>query len=81
MESGISATPIISNADWKNTRTGFHSRQVSDYRAVLSIFEGCINEEDAKRREHYLKTTQGRKFLGLRLTMYTHHKKAFGMGS
>jgi len=39
MESGISASPIISNADWKNTRTGFHSRQVSDYHAVLSILK------------------------------------------
>ena len=47
----------------------------------LIYFEGCVNEEDAKRREHYLKTTQGRRFLGLRLTMYTRHKKAFGMGS
>ena len=33
----------------------------------LIYFEGCLNEEDAKRREHYLKTTQGRRFIGLRL--------------
>ena len=33
----------------------------------LIYFEGCLNEEDAKRREHYLKGTQGRRFLGLRL--------------
>ncbi len=25
----------------------------------LIYFEGCFNQEDAKRREHYLKTTQG----------------------
>ncbi len=24
----------------------------------LIYFEGCLNQEDAKRREHYLKTTQ-----------------------
>ncbi|HXK41006.1 MAG TPA: GIY-YIG nuclease family protein [Candidatus Paceibacterota bacterium] len=44
-------------------------------------FEGCLNEKDAKRREHYLKTTQGRRFLGLRLKEYTRSKPAFGSGS
>ncbi len=36
----------------------------------LIYFEGCLDEVDAKRREHYLKTTQGRRFLGLRLKNY-----------
>ena len=36
----------------------------------LIYFEGCLHSEDAKRRERYLKTTPGRKFLGLRLTEY-----------
>lgn len=36
----------------------------------LIYFEGCLDELDAKRREHYLKTTQGRRFLGLRLISY-----------
>ncbi len=44
-------------------------------------FEGCLNSEDAKRREDYLKTTQGRRFLGLRLLQYQRSKKAFGAGS
>lgn len=44
-------------------------------------FEGCINVEDAKRREHYLKTTQGRRFIGLRLKEYQRQKEAFGSGS
>ena len=46
----------------------------------LVYFEGCLNEADAKRREGYLKTTQGRRFLGLRLI---EHKrlKAFGARS
>jgi putative endonuclease len=47
----------------------------------LIYFEGCLNEEDAKRRERYLKTTQGRRFLGLRLIQYQRNKKAFGTGS
>lgn len=33
----------------------------------LIYFEGCADQDDAKRREDYLKTTQGRRFLGLRL--------------
>ncbi len=36
----------------------------------LIYFEGCLNQEDAKRRELYLKTHQGRKFLGLRLIAF-----------
>lgn len=47
----------------------------------LIYFEGCLNEVDAKRREDYLKTTQGRRFLGLRLTEYNHQRKALGAGS
>ena len=43
-------------------------------------FEGCINMQDAKRREHYLKTTQGRRFLGLRLIEYK-RILSFGSGS
>lgn len=34
---------------------------------ILIYYEACRNEQDAKRREKYLKTTQGRRFLGLRL--------------
>ncbi len=47
----------------------------------LVYFEGCLNEIDAKRREHYLKTTQGRRFIGLRLTQYTKAKTALDIGS
>ena len=41
----------------------------------LIYFEGCIEEKDAKRRENYLKTTPGRKFLGLRMREYNRLKK------
>jgi len=41
----------------------------------LIYFEGCLNEQDAKRREGYLKTTQGRRFLGLRLINFQDAKK------
>ena len=47
----------------------------------LIYFEGCLNQEDAKRREDYLKTTQRRRFLGLRLVQYQCRKQTFGAGS
>lgn len=47
----------------------------------LIYFEGCTNEQDAKRRENYIKTTQGRRFLGLRLLEFGRQQKAFGSGS
>lgn len=34
---------------------------------ILIYAETCLNEEDSRRREKYLKTTQGRRFLKLRL--------------
>ncbi len=46
----------------------------------LIYFEGCLNSEDAKRRENYLKKTQGLRFLGLRLIQYQRQKKTFGAG-
>ena len=36
----------------------------------LIYFEGCLNQEDAKQREKYLKTTAGSRFLGQRLRRY-----------
>ena len=47
----------------------------------LMYFEGCLDEADAKRREHYLKGTQGRRFLGIRLKEYKRRQAAFGSGS
>ena len=42
----------------------------------LIYFEGCLDESDARRRERYLKTTQGRRFLGLRLVNYKRTQEA-----
>jgi putative endonuclease len=44
----------------------------------LIYYEGCLHSEDAKRRENYLKTSQGAKFLGLRLKS---HKRASAFGT
>jgi len=46
----------------------------------LIYFEGCKNMQDAKRRENYLKTTQGARFLGLRLIQYQRQRMTFGTG-
>jgi len=46
----------------------------------LVYFEGCLNRIDAQRREKYLKTTQGRRFIGLRLPEHN-RRKALGSGS
>ena len=46
----------------------------------LIYYEACLNQNDAKRREKYLKTTAGRRFLTLRLKDY-YYAKAFGTGS
>lgn len=47
---------------------------------MLIYSEACLSQKDAKRREQYLKTTQGRRFLGLRLIEYK-RQSAFGSGS
>lgn len=41
----------------------------------LIYYEACLNKEDAKRREKYFKTSQGRKLLKRRLKEYFYAKK------
>jgi len=41
----------------------------------LIYYEACINNKDAKRREKYLKTSQGRRMLKVRLKEYFYGKK------
>ncbi|KKU94172.1 MAG: GIY-YIG catalytic domain protein [Candidatus Jorgensenbacteria bacterium GW2011_GWA1_48_13] len=36
----------------------------------LVYYEACLNREDAMQRERYLKTTNGRRWLGKRLRRY-----------
>lgn len=46
-------------------------------RAPLSLIyaEACVDEDDAKRREDYLKTTQGGRLLKLRLKNFLNKRK------
>ena len=40
----------------------------------LIYYEACLNEKDAKRREKYLKITQGKRLLKRRLKEYFYNK-------
>lgn len=41
----------------------------------LIYYEACLNHNDALRREHYFKTTQGQRLLKRRLKEYFYSKK------
>ena len=41
----------------------------------LIYYEASLNESDAKRREGYMKTTQGQRLLKRRIKEYLHNKK------
>jgi len=41
----------------------------------LIYYEACLNEKDARRRERYLKTTQGGRMLKRRLKEYFYEQK------
>ncbi|MBI2063226.1 MAG: GIY-YIG nuclease family protein [Candidatus Yanofskybacteria bacterium] len=38
-------------------------------------YEACLNEQDARRRENYFKTSQGQRLLKRRLKEYFYHQK------
>ena len=48
---------------------------------VLIYYEAGISQKYAKRREDYLKSSAGRKFLGLRLREYRQGRTALGTRS
>ncbi|MCG2696359.1 MAG: GIY-YIG nuclease family protein [Candidatus Portnoybacteria bacterium] len=43
---------------------------------ILIYYEACLDEQDAKRREKYLKTTQGQRLLKRRLKDYFYSQKS-----
>lgn len=47
------------------------NRSTKPYRSwKLIYYEACLDEQDAKRREHYLKIIQGQRLLKRRLKEY-----------
>jgi putative endonuclease len=51
-----------------NLGRSFSTKPRRPFKLIYAEF--CLNYEDAKRREHYLKTTGGRRFLVKRLKNY-----------
>ena len=49
-------------------RTVFSTK--SRYPLILIYYEACLNKEDAKEREKYLKTAWGKRYLKNRLKNY-----------
>ncbi len=49
-----------------------HSTRGKDWKCIY--YEACLNQKDAIRREHYLKTTQGKRLLKRRLKEYFYNK-------
>lgn len=45
-----------------------YTKRYTDWRLVY--YEVCLSKKDAKRRELYLKTTQGRRMIKIRLSEY-----------
>ena len=56
-----------------NQGMNFSTKSAIPWKCIY--YEACTNEEDAKRRESYLKTTQGKRLLKRRLKEYFYHKK------
>lgn len=51
-----------------NASESFSTKGRAPFKLIYS--EVCLNDKDAKRREGYLKTTQGHRFIKLRLREY-----------
>ncbi len=56
-----------------NQGLNFSTKPYKPWRCIY--YEACLNEEDAMRREKYLKTTQGNRLLKRRLKEYFYLKK------
>ncbi|OGZ72534.1 MAG: hypothetical protein A2908_01530 [Candidatus Staskawiczbacteria bacterium RIFCSPLOWO2_01_FULL_38_12b] len=58
-------TNLVIRLKQHNAKTNFSTKSRTPFKYIY--IEACINEDDARRREGYLKTTQGGRFLKLRL--------------
>jgi len=51
-----------------NQKENFSTRPYAPWKLIY--YEACLDEKDAKRREKYLKTSQGRRLIKRRLKEY-----------
>lgn len=56
-----------------NLRKNLSTKAYSPWKLIY--YEACLDIEDAKRREYYLKTTQGKRLLKRRLKEYFYKNK------
>ncbi|HEY4509430.1 MAG TPA: GIY-YIG nuclease family protein [Candidatus Paceibacterota bacterium] len=64
---------LVNRVEEHNQGMNFSTKSGTPWRCIY--YEACINEEDAKRREKYFKTTQGKRLLKARLREYFYIKK------
>ncbi len=51
-----------------NQKLNFSTKRYAPWKVIY--YEACLNEKDAKRREKYLKTSQGRRMFRKRVREY-----------
>lgn len=56
-----------------NQGLNFSTKSYRPWRCIY--YEACLDEKDARRRERYLKTTQGNRLLKRRLKEYFYSKR------
>ncbi len=56
-----------------NQKLNFSTKRGAPWKLIY--YEACLNELDAKRREKYLKKSQGRRMFKARLKEYFYEKK------
>jgi putative endonuclease len=58
-----------------NAKTSFSTKSRTSFAIIYT--EACLSKEDTLRRKRYLKTTQGQRFLKLRIRKFLKDKEKF----
>jgi putative endonuclease len=56
-----------------NQKLNFSTKRYAPWKLIY--YEACLNEKDAKRREKYLKTNQGRRMMKARIKEYLYERR------
>lgn len=56
-----------------NQKLNFSTKRYAPWKLIY--YQACLNEKDAKRRENYLKTSQGSRMLKSRLKEYLYESR------
>ena len=56
-----------------NQKLNFSTKRYAPWKLIY--YEACLNEEDARRRERYLKTSSGRKMFRARIKEYLYEDR------